>query len=136
MSWTSELTEGFNRWLDHIFQRERGTATNMTQLAIDVERARGVLTKLQGKVEEVRGQQKRLEALYAETETCWRGRSGDALREHLTRAVNEQKLIGDEMEANVSQLQKLVDRIVEEDQLLADKIRTSPSLVSGGGRHG
>lgn len=125
MSWLDDIVAGFNHWLDQILQR--GTATDMTQIAIDVDRARAVLTNLLGKAEEVRGQQARLEALYAETETCWRGASGDALREHLTLAVNEQKLIADEMEENVCLLRKLVDGIVEQDQALARVIRSTSS---------
>lgn len=131
MSWIDDIWAGFNHWLDQVLHR--GTATNMSEIAIDIDRARAVLTNLMRKVEEVRGQQARLEALRAETETCWRGASGDALREHLTLAVNEQKLIADEMEENVYLLNKLVDGIVEQDQVLAKVIRNTNY---GGGRPG
>ena len=112
----------------------QGKATNLSQILIDVDAAQATLNQLQAKVEDIRKQKKQIEALSEQSGACWQGASNDAFRERLRQAAAEQESIANTMEANIKNLRKAIQTIVDEDAALARVIRNSGS--SGSGRHG
>lgn len=124
MSGNMSFSESFQQEL------EQAKKKKALQIMANVDECQAILRKIKGKAADVRTQKKLLEQLSADTETCWRGLSGDALREKLSQMIAQQDKIAKELEENANEMIRMLQQLEDEDERLAAAIRGS----SGGGR--
>lgn len=104
---------------------------NVPMVYSNVEESQAILKKMQVQVATVQNQKASLQKLSAATETCWKGVSGDALREKLDALIKEQASIAKDLEENTKMMMQTIQQLAEEDQRLANMIQQS-----GSGRRG
>jgi len=112
--------------------KSSGTAVNLTSIYANAEEAKAILKKIGNEAGTIRAQKGKLQKLSAATETCWKGLSGDALREKLAELIKEQEAIAKELEQDTRMMTKTIQQLEDEDASLAYAIRNSSS---GSGRH-
>lgn len=120
-------------WLDDVQKKVTGVgiATNLTELYANIEESKEVLKKIKAQAETIRTQKTALQKLSTATETCWKGTSGDALRERLAALIKEQEAIAKELEQNAQSMTQAIQHLEDEDASLAYAFRQA-----GGGNSG
>lgn len=102
------------------------------------DEAKAILTKMAAKATDIRSQKNELSQLSSATETCWKGLSGDALREKLADLMKEQEAIAKDLEQDTQAMTSTLQEFENEDRALATSFGSGSSGggYGGGGRHG
>lgn len=102
------------------------------------DEAKAILKKMAAKAADIRSQKTELSQLSSATETCWKGLSGDALREKLAALMKEQEAIAKDLEQDTQAMTSTLQEFEDEDRALAASFGSGSSGggYGGGSRHG
>lgn len=130
-SWIKGSSVGALGILNNVI--EEGKKKKAAEIKVSVEDSKTVLKQIGAKAADVRAGKKQLQALSTQSETCWKGESGDALRALLAKAIKEQEAIAVELEDNAATMTQMVQHLINDDQELAEYFRSSSGRGSSGG---
>lgn len=95
------------------------------EIKVSVDESKAVLKQISAKAADVRTGKKQLQTLSTQSETCWKGESGDALRALLANVIAEQESIAKELEENAASMSQMVQHLINDDENLAEYFRSS-----------
>ena len=105
-------------------------------ILVDADQSLNYLNQIRAQKEEALRQKTMLEQLSVQTEGCWAGESGDALRKVLANAIAEQGAIAKDLEDDATIMMQAIQSLIDTDEKMAELIRGTQSGSSGGGRRG
>lgn len=99
-------------------------AAKAAAVRVDVESAFAALRELDALAAQCRRRAEEAKKLASSLQSCWKGSSGDAVRERLARWVSEEEEIAGKIEAKAAKIRKKVQLLVDTDAALARLIQS------------
>ena len=118
--------------IDHVQEMQQ---KKYKSILVNADESLEFLRQIRLQKDEVLQQKAMLEQLSVQTEGCWKGASGDALRTVLANAIAEHAAIAKDLENDTLIMTQAIQSLIDTDEKIAELIHSTGS-GSGGGRRG
>ena len=118
--------------IDHVQEMQQ---KKYKSILVNADESLEFLRQIRLQKDEVLQQKAMLEQLSVQTEGCWKGASGDALRTVLANAIAEHAAIAKDLENDTLIMTQAIQSLIDTDEKIAELIYSTGS-GSGGGRRG